>query len=130
MSGKESLILVCHPSRWIESDSVISICKDSIPAAESVKILSYDGQPLKLLIEEKQDQRNVTSYIFTVGQDSVLRLPTNAGLVGLTDEDDLLVMQTFEYYYGGGRYNQLQVYDKYGRLHNTLDLKVHPEREK
>lgn len=119
---EKNLLLTTHRHLYIECDSSIMVPKDSITTVDGVKILSWNGEPLTLLIEEKSDLRNVSSYIYTQGSDSVIQLPTNAGLVGLTEEDGLLVMQNYDYYKNGGRYNILRVFDRQGKLLDSLVL--------
>jgi hypothetical protein len=67
---------------------------------------------------------NTHTFIFNEKSDSLIHLPTNAGLMGLTTEDGYLVMQSYEYHYDvGGRYNVIDVYDFSGGRICSSELK-------
>lgn len=87
-------------------------------------------KPLCLLLEGKPDLRNVHSRIWKEGKDSLITLPTNAGLIGVSEEEGLLIMQSYEYYRQGGRYNRIEAYDMDGRLLGTMSPKLTPEWDK
>ena len=80
-----------------------------------------------LLLEGKSDCRNVISCIWREGADSLITLPTNAGLIGLSDEEGLLIMQSYEYYSLGGRYNRIEAYDLDGHLLAGMSPMLNPE---
>ena len=87
-------------------------------------------KPLVLLLESKPDLRNVISCIWKEGADSLITLPTNAGFVGISAEEGLLIMQSYEYYRQGGRYNRIEAYDLDGHLLGTMSPKLFPEWDK
>ena len=70
------------------------------------------------------DYENVSK----VHKDSLVHLPTNAGLMGLTSEVGYLVEQSYEYYFDntGGRYNTIDVYDNSGCKVN-YSLEINPD---
>ena len=112
---------------WHTREHTVKIHKDSIPAIHKRTILSYGNQPLTILLEGSSDQRNIESYIYTQGKDSVLCLPTNGGLLGIADEEGALIMQSYDYYKGGGRYSVIEAFDQYGNRLGTMQIKMHPE---
>lgn len=87
-------------------------------------------KPLTLLLESKPDLRNVISCIWKEGADSLITLPTNAGLIGISEEEGLLIMQSYEYYRQGGRYNRIEAYDLDGHLLGAMSPKLNPEWDK
>ena len=87
-------------------------------------------KPLTLLLEGKPDLRNVISCIWREGVDSLITLPTNAGFIGISEEEGLLIMQSYEYYRQGGRYNRIEAFDLDGRLLGSISPKLNPEWNK
>ena len=87
-------------------------------------------KPLVLILESKPDLRNVISCIWKEGADTLITLPTNAGLIGISEEEGLLIMQSYEYYRQGGRYNRIEAYDLDGHLLGTMSPKLNPEWDK
>ena len=86
--------------------------------------------PLVLLLESKPDLRNVISCIWKEGADSLITLPTNAGFIGISEEEGLLIMQIYEYYQQGGRFNRIEAFDLNGRLLGTMSPKLNPQWDK
>ena len=79
-----------------------------------------------LAIEDRADMSNPNTHTFIFNERSVslIHLPTNAGLMGLTTEEGYLVMQSYEYRYDvGGRYNVIDVYDVNGNKTHQLSLR-------
>ena len=101
-------------------DHAVSIPVDSIPTIQKVTILSWEGEPLKLLVEGCSDYRNVESFIIEEGKDSAICLPTNRGLIGISEEDGLLIMQSYAYYEEGGRYNIIEAFDTDGNRISSM----------
>lgn len=112
---------------WQTQERTVKIHKDSIPVIHKRTILSYGDQPLTILLEGSSDQRNIESYIYTQGSDSVLCLPTNGGLLGVADEEGAIIMQSYSYYEGGGRYSVIEAFDLRGHRLGKMDIKLHPE---
>lgn len=77
----------------------------------------------KILVEGVPDARNVYTYIMDITTGKTLLLPTNAGFLGFTSEEGLMVCQSYAYYEGGGRYTVLKVIDYDGRAVRTFSLK-------
>ena len=117
------VILTSHPDAsgtWFSMDHAVSIPLDSIPTIQKVTILSWEGEPLKLLVEGCSDYRNVESFIIEEGKDSAICLPTNRGLIGISEEDGLLIMQSYAYYEEGGRYNIIEAFDTDGNRISSM----------
>ncbi len=89
----------------------VSIPLDSIPTITKVTILSWPNEPMKLLAEGSSDYRNVKSFIISEDSANAICLPTNRGLIGISEEDGLLIMQSYDYYEDGGRYNIIEAFD-------------------
>lgn len=120
-------ILLSHPHTnmaFLNMEHSVSIPLDSIPTITKVTILSWTNDPLKLLVEGCSDFRNIESFIINANSDSAICLPTNRGIVGITEEDGLLIMQSYDYYEEGGRYNKLIVIDPdNGKTISSMNLK-------
>ena len=120
-------ILLSHPHAdcsWFSMKHSASIPLDSIPTISKVIILSWNGEPLKLLVEGSPDYRNVQSFIINEDSAQAICLPTNRGFIGMTEEEYLLIMQSYAYYKEGGRYNIIEVYDDMGNRINSMEAKI------
>jgi hypothetical protein len=103
----------------------VSIPLDSIPTISKVTILSWESEPLKILAEGCSDYRNVQSFIIDINSDKAICLPTNRGLIGVSEEDALLIMQSYAYYEDGGRFNVIEAFDAvYGNRISTMEARV------
>ena len=110
-------ILLSHPHTnmtFLNMEHSVSIPLDSIPTITKVIILSWPNEPLKLLVEGCSDYRNVKSFIISEDSANAICLPTNRGLIGISEEDGLLIMQSYDYYDDGGRYNIIEAFDVKG----------------
>ena len=120
-------ILLSHPnadgSRSSMEHSVI-IPLDSIPTISKVTILSWKDESLELLAEGCSDYRNVQSFIINIDSDEAICLPTNRGLIGISEEEGLLIMQSYAYYEEGGRYNVIEAFDERGNRIASMDAKM------
>lgn len=121
-TGETKDLLMTYPrSRMFASldyENVCSVHKDSLLRIDKVTILWSYNDTMCLAIEECADMSNPNThtFIFNERSDSLIHLPTNAGLMGLTTEEGYLVMQSYEYRYDvGGRYNVIDVYDVNGQ---------------
>lgn len=120
-------ILLSHPhaeGRWFSMEHSVTIPLDSIPTISKVTILSWRGEPLKLLAEGCSDYRNVESFIIDINSGQAICLPTNRGLIGISEEEGLLIMQSYAYYEEGGRYNIIEVFDQQGNRIISMDAKM------
>ena len=72
--------------------------------------------------EGKPDLRNNYSRIWHEGWDPLILLPSNAAFIGISDEDGLLIMQSYQYYNQGGRYNRIEAYG----LQDTFSVAGYP----
>ena len=120
-------ILLSHPHTnmaFLNMEHSVSIPLDSIPTITKVTILSWPNEPLKLLVEGCSDYRNVESFIINEGSDSTICLPTNRGIVGVSEEDGLLIMQSYDYYEEGGRYNIIEAFDVKGIRVSSMNAKT------
>lgn len=120
-------ILLSHPNTnmaFLNMERSVSIPLDSIPTITKVSILSWPNEPLKLLAEGCSDYRNIESFIINASSDSAICLPTNRGLIGMSEEDGLLIMQSYDYYEDGGRYNIIEAYDVKGIRVSSMNAKT------
>ena len=120
-------ILLSHPHTnmaFLNMEHSVSIPLDSIPTITKVTILSWPNEPLKLLVEGCSDYRNVESFIINEGSDSAICLPTSRGIVGVSEEDGLLIMQSYDYYEDGGRYNIIEAFDVKGIRVSSMNAKT------
>ena len=120
-------ILLSHPNTnmaFLNMEHSVCIPLDSIPTVTKVIILSWPNEPLKLLVEGCSDYRNVESFIINEGSDSTICLPTSRGLIGVSEEDGLLIMQSYDYYEDGGRYNIIEAFDVKGIRVSSMNAKT------
>ena len=120
-------ILLSHPHTnmtFLNMEHSVCVPLDSIPTVTKVIILSWLNEPLKLLVEGCSDYRNVESFIINEGSDSTICLPTNRGLIGVSEEDGLLIMQSYDYYEEGGRYNIIEAFDVKGIRVSSMNAKT------
>ena len=120
-------ILLSHPNTnmaFLNMEHSVCVPLDSIPTVTKVIILSWPNEPLKLLVEGCSDYRNVESFIINEGSDSTICLPTNRGLIGVSEEDGLLIMQSYDYYEDGGRYNIIEAFDVKGIRVSSMNAKT------
>lgn len=121
-------ILLTHPDAncsWFTMERSVCIPLDSIPTISKVTILSWKGEPLKIITEGCSDYRNVLSFIIDINSSEAICLPSNRGLVGISEEDGLLIMQSYAYYEQGGKFNVIEAFDdKKGNRIASMDAKV------
>ena len=123
--GRKILLSHLHTNMaFLNMEHSVSIPLDSIPTITKVTILSWPNEPLKLLVEGCSDYRNVESFIINEGSDSTICLPTNRGLIGVSEEDGLLIMQSYDYYEEGGRYNIIEAFDVKGIRVSSMNAKT------
>ena len=119
-TGQKQDLLKADPDSRIfaslDYENISQVHKDSLLSIDKVTILWSRGDTLYLAIEDCADasNQNTHTFIFNNKSDSLIHLPTNAGLMGLTTEEGYLVMQSYEYYDQGGRFNVIDVYDYRG----------------
>lgn len=97
---------------------------DTIPTIQRVTIISYPDENLKLLVEGCCDYRNVESFIVELGKKEAICLPTNRGFIGLSEENNFLIMQSYHYYPCGGRYNRIEAFDCKGKRICSMNAKL------
>lgn len=107
-------------SRYNTTES-FSMPADTIPTIQRVVIISYPDENLKLLVEGCRDYRNVKSFVVELGEKEAIYLPTNRGFIGFSEENHLLVMQSYDYYPSGGRYNRIEAFDCEGKRICSMD---------
>jgi len=120
-------ILLSHPNTnmaFLNMEHSVCIPLDSIPTVTKVIILSWPNEPLKLLVEGCSDYRNVKSFIISEDSANAICLPTNRGLIGISEEDCLLIMQSYDYYEDGGRYNIIEAFDVKGIRVSSMNAKT------
>jgi len=98
---KSEMMLLTHldtdGSRYNTTES-FTMPADTIPTIQRVTIISYPDENLKLLVEGSRDYRNVESFIVELGKKDVIYLPINRGFIGFSEENQFLIMQSYEYY--------------------------------
>ena len=120
-------ILLSHPNTnmaFLNIEHSVSIPLDSIPTITKVIILSWPNESLKLLVEGCSDYRNVKSFIISEDSANAICLPTNRGLIGISEEDGLLIMQSYDYYEDGERYNIIEAFDVKGLRVSSMNAKT------
>ena len=123
--GRKILLSHLHTNMaFLNMEHSVSIPLDSIPTITKVTILSWPNEPLKLLVEGCSDYRNVESFIINEDSDSAICLPTSRGIVGVSEEDGLLIMQSYDYYEDGGRYNIIEAFDVKGIRVSSMNAKT------
>jgi sporulation protein YlmC with PRC-barrel domain len=121
------MLMMSHPhanGSWFTMEHAVKIPLDSIPTISKVTVLSWKGESLKLLVEGCSDYRNVQSFIIDAESDQAICLPTNRGLIGVSEEDGLLIMQSYAYYEDGGRYNKIQAFNLIGKRIASMGARV------
>ena len=121
------MLMMSHPhanGSWFTMEHAVKIPLDSIPTISKVTVLSWKGESLKLLVEGCSDYRNVQSFIIDAESDQAICLPTNRGLIGVSEEDGLLIMQSYAYYEDGGRYNKIQAFNLIGKRLASMEARV------
>lgn len=120
-------ILLSHPNTnmaFLNMEHSVCVPLDSIPTVTKVIILSWPNERLKLLVEGCSDYRNVQSFIISEDSANAICLPTNRGLIGISEEDGLLIMQSYDYYEDGGRYNIIEAFDVKGIRVSSMNAKT------
>jgi hypothetical protein len=124
---KAEMMLLTHldtdGSRYDTTES-FSMPADTIPTIQRVTIISYPDENLKLLVEGCRDYRNVESFIVELGKKEAIYLPTNRGFIGFSEENNFLIMQSYQYYPCGGRYNRIEAFDCEGKRICSMDAKM------
>ena len=132
-SGEVKQLLLSHPRAqrgWMTTKRSVTVPIDSIATISKVTILSFKEEPVRLLVEGCADYRNVESYIITDTSNIAICLPTNRGLLGISEEEELLIMQSYQYYAQGCRYNRIEAFDNKGNRIATMFPQLHPEMNK
>lgn len=92
----------------------------SIP---TVRVVYINAEENKILVEGNDD-RNCYSYIITLTDGlPTIQLPCNAGVMGMSSEEELPIAQSYIYYKNGGRYNIISVFDWNGNSLKHQSLK-------
>jgi hypothetical protein len=80
-----------------------------------------------ILVEGSSDHRNIDSFIISDTSEYAIGLPTSSGLVGIAQEESLLIMESYEYYKGGGRYSVIEAYDLKGDKIDSMSPMLNPQ---
>ena len=124
---KETKLLTTHPHAKRDCqkyEGSVRIPVDSIATISKVTIISYVDEPVKLLVEGCPDYRNVESFIIPENSKDAICLPTTNGLIGIAEEEYLLIMESYEYYEEGGRYSKIDAFDRDGNLISSMSPKL------
>ena len=131
VADTSALIVRTHPNarrEWFPTDESVTAAVDSIHTISSVTVLSTEV-PVRLLVEGCSDYRNVESFIVTVWSDTAIALPTNMGLMGISSEEYLLIMESYDYYEEGGRYSVIEAFDLGGNRLGGMRPKLWKSKE-
>lgn len=124
ISGKIVKVLTTNPNGKYEclgyGDKAKKVSLTSIPTINSVHINTEED---KILVEGYND-RNCYTYIISLTKGlPTIQLPCNAGIYGMSSEEDLPVGQSYVYHKKGGRYNVISVFDWNGNCLKHSNLK-------
>lgn len=122
--GKLLKLLTTNPYSDYEclgyGDKAQMVSPTSIP---TVRVVYINAEEDKILVEGNDD-RNCYSYIITLTDGlPTIQLPCNAGVLGMSSEEELPIAQSYTYYKNGGRYNIISVFDWNGNCLKHLSLK-------
>lgn len=110
---KEIPLLKLHTGYCVygsASDSVSTLVhKDSLFAVSKAHILSYPHEPLVLLLQDLSNGTVCHSFIFKTDLDSLVHLPSSGEYLGVSYDDNLIIMDSYRYN-EGGRYGIVQGY--------------------
>ena len=92
------------------SDSVSTLVhKDSLFAVSKAHILSYPHEPLILLLQDVSNYTVCHSFVYQHGVDSLVHLPSSGDFIGVSCDDNLIIMDSYNYN-EDGRYGIVQGY--------------------
>ena len=123
-SGKLMKLLTTNPNGNYEclgyGDKAQKVSLTSIPTINSVHINAEED---KILVEGYNDRNSYTYIISLTKGLPTIQLPCNAGIYGMSSEEDLPIGQSYVYYKKGGRYNVISVFDWNGNCLKHISLK-------
>lgn len=128
---KSSRVLVTNPLAkfdwWYDMKQSKVVSLSDIRTISKVYIISWKGQPLKLLVEGRgpTEVMSIQSFIIEMNSDKAICLPTSLGLIGLSYEENLLIMQSDRYHELGGHYNVIEAFDENGKRICKMDAKTY-----
>lgn len=79
----------------------------------------------RIIIQGVPDLRNTFSYIIDIPNKKAIYIPCNAGIIGFTSEENLIIGQSYRYVSDpeiAGRYTYIQIFDWDGNQVADLDL--------
>ena len=110
---KEILLLKLSTDHCVygaASDSVSTLVhKDSLLAVSKAHILSYPHEPLTLLLQDVSNYTVCHSFVFQLGVDYLIHLPSSGDFLGVSCDDCLIIMDSYNYN-DEGRYGMVQGY--------------------
>ena len=113
ISGSETQLLkLCsdHCVYGSASDSVsVMVHKDSLCNVSKAHVLSYPDEPLTLLLQDASNHTVCHSFVFKQGADFLIHLPSNGDFLGVSCDDNLIIMDSYGYN-DEGRYGIVQGY--------------------
>ena len=132
-TNEEKCLVVTHPhaqADWQQFTQSVRILADSIQTIGRVTIVSsFNNNPVVLLVEGSYDHRNIDSFIISDISEYAIGLPTSSGLVGIAQEESLLIMESYDYYKGGGRYSKIEAFDLDGNKIDSMAPMLNPQYE-
>lgn len=130
-TNEDKCLVVTHPhakADWQQYWQSVKIHVDSIPSIGCVTIVSsYMDEPVIILVEGSSDHRNIDSFIISDTSEYAIGLPTSSGLVGIAQEESLLIMESYDYYKGGGRYCRIEAFDLNGNKIDSMAPMLNPQ---
>ena len=95
---------------------------NDIIVAERAMFCPYDSDIV--LVEGCCDARNTFTVMINTATGQAWHLPSTSGLVGFAAEDGLVLVESYAYYAGGGRYSVIKAFTTQGKWVNAMDLKM------
>ena len=94
--------------------------ENAVITVEGVTVNPYDEAIW--VISGTVDMRNVYTFIVNVNSGTIIHLPSNSVCLGFTSEDGDIVVESYDYYDGGGRYSVIEAFDMNGHRMGKMKL--------
>ena len=103
------VVMLASCNNDILEERSVMVHKDSVKTITRVHVLSYPDEPLVLLLQDASTTSVCDSYIQKEGSDSLILLPSCGDFLGVSYDDDLIIMDSY-YYDDKGRHGVVQGY--------------------
>lgn len=104
------IIMTTSCNNYINYEAPFMVHKDSVRTITAVHVLSYPDEPLILLLQDASNTSVCYSYIQKEGADSLILLPACGDYLGVSYEDNLIIMDSYFYDEDGYRRGVVQGY--------------------